>query len=1761
MTTIVTPGHPVEVSEKPDPQLEAFDLTVTTRAAVRVGDVQRGVGEEFRIEDAAPDDVIELEYANGVREWLRVDALQERLPGLNRSIGDEAVLRVPAYWRPSQSRGVTDWVLEGLKVFNIDPIGALTEGPTSELARKTAEHFESKLKPGPGLYTADASLNLQGPIKPGDLTATDKPYLLLLHGTFSTTAASFGSMCRTDEWEAILRHYGGNVLALEHRTLSESPLDNALHAAQRLPEGATVHLLSHSRGGLVGELLCRGRVPQEALAAMRREEDRKKLSELSNVLGDKRLKIERFVRVACPARGTILMSNRLDTYLSIILNLISNIPILTDNLIYTFAKATILTLIKQRADPKDLPGLEAMMPDSPLIRFLNDPKFKVNTDLAIVAGDVEGKGLLGHLGVLASDLFYRQDHDLVVNTESMFKGLEREKGAYYAFEKGAGVNHFNYFANESSRRRVQNWLTAKPGEVVEGFKRLEGEPVPERVRGLLTPKDPSVPVVFVIPDLMTSQLHQDRKLIWLGVDSLADGAVEQLELDGRRGKETLAVGGVIPGGYDKLIASLDRRFEVVVFPYDWRKSVMDNGGRLAIEIESLLRRFDGRGVHLLAHGAGGLVARALVASHPETWQAIRQRGGRLLMLGTPNNGLYAAFQLFSGQERLTRMIELLDPNLDAAGVAHIFRTFPGLAELLPEDSLVDVWDVTAWESSGVNFTNKKEQETFGKLLKEAKQVRATLRSAVDTEHMLYVAGVASTTVSGVRLDGAEAGLAFTVTSQGDGQVTYAHGRLAQVPTWYMPAAHGDLISYEKGFAALIDLLEIGRTDLLATTPPMRGQPPSATLPESPVILFPNTDDLIAAVLGSTPQPREDSEIITLNVRVAHGSLEHANYPVAVGHYDGDVIVGAEAALDRLFDGRLSQRFAMRLYPGSDGTAEVILVPGQGPGGALIIGLGEVGQITPEMLTARVTTAALRYALMLADSLKKDAGETGWEAANFSPVLIGTSGGRSLNIDASITAIVKGALLANRSLRDLKLLDRVRIEEIEFIELYEDIATYAAHVVKRLETTLGSFIQPGEEVRGHPHLRALEGGLLQRPVEEYNTGWWRRIQISQIDPTQTNTGDLRFVNLTDRARAEETLQATQRKLIDAFVDAAIRQTRQEDRIGTSLFELLLPNTFKVESRETANMLFVLDGNAAQYPWEMLAEPGEKPLSLRKGFLRQLKTVSFRPDVRQAQGKNALVIGDPDLSGSSFSQLPGARQEAEAVVATLQKQGYEVNPRIGTDALDIIASLFEKEYRLIHISGHGLYNSEHPEQSGVVIGNDFFLTAAELGQLRAVPELVFLNCCHLGTVDREGVGTQRQQRPVAWNKLAASVSEQLIHIGVRAVIAAGWAVDDLAALDFATEFYEHMLADRRQDFAGAILRARQLIKERYPQTNTWGAYQCYGDPSFTLGGPAQAARPQEREYVAPQEIIGELNTIRRRIAESEMAQKKLLVKDVELLEQQLDREWQSGEMLYAFGETYGELGISDKAINYYEKAIMVSGANERVPLRAIEQLANLQTRYAIQLRRELQQNSMKPKEAQRLEKNIEKLMEEAQDRLAWLLKVGKTPERLALLGSCHKRLALAATGNKRTDQLSQATEFYRQAHKESQGSTGLNPYHALNLVACGFAHGDAQDPQMKLELLELIDGSEKAARMRSQEQPSYWLRVAIPDAALLRALIQNDLKQREQEILQMYQEVFERGATIRERASALDQFEFLSEILMEQGETELAAAVKRLQAALG
>jgi CHAT domain-containing protein len=165
------------------------------------------------------------------------------------------------------------------------------------------------------------------------------------------------------------------------------------------------------------------------------------------------------------------------------------------------------------------------------------------------------------------------------------------------------------------------------------------------------------------------------------------------------------------------------------------------------------------------------------------------------------------------------------------------------------------------------------------------------------------------------------------------------------------------------------------------------------------------------------------------------------------------------------------------------------------------------------------------------------------------------------------------------------------------------------------------------------------------------------------------------------------------------------------------------------------------------------------------------------------------------------------------------GYAVDPQtpIASGNGDAVtAALYTGDYRILHLAGHGVVDLKG--KTGLVLGEDDIFTADDVRNLPSTPDLVFLNCCHIGRIDPQV------------NKLAASMSEAFIQIGCRAVVAAGWAVDDKAAIDFAREFYNQMVAG--ETFGRAVLEARKLVRRDHAQTNTWGAYQCYGNPDFRL-----------------------------------------------------------------------------------------------------------------------------------------------------------------------------------------------------------------------------------------------------------------------------------------------------------------------------------------
>ena len=111
------------------------------------------------------------------------------------------------------------------------------------------------------------------------------------------------------------------------------------------------------------------------------------------------------------------------------------------------------------------------------------------------------------------------------------------------------------------------------------------------------------------------------------------------------------------------------------------------------------------------------------------------------------------------------------------------------------------------------------------------------------------------------------------------------------------------------------------------------------------------------------------------------------------------------------------------------------------------------------------------------------------------------------------------LLMSSCIRDQQLDDRVRVEEIEIVETYRDMAAEAAHELLILAERLNGDATAASVIAVAPRVRVLEGGRVNRPANPYASGWWRRIKINEGSlpgGDEQRSEGLEFTVLTDRA---------------------------------------------------------------------------------------------------------------------------------------------------------------------------------------------------------------------------------------------------------------------------------------------------------------------------------------------------------------------------------------------------------------------------------------------------------------------------------------------------------------------------------------------------------------------------------------------------------------------------------------------------------------------
>jgi pimeloyl-ACP methyl ester carboxylesterase/tetratricopeptide (TPR) repeat protein len=1775
-----------------------------SKGRVRLG-VSRDIGGLVELPDMQADDIACVEYANGFKLWTRVDDLyRENAVHSTRGVADEEVDVWEIDPQPrvvGAERGAVSLAIEALEFFGVDLKGVA--------ATELCKWFEARQlqKEGPGLYQCRSlASDLQLDKVPGDsIDATGKPILLFIHGTGSSSAGGFGKLwtnakeAGVEARKALQEKYGEACYAFDHRSLTVSPIDNALDIAKTLPEHAEVHLVTHSRGGLVGELLCLGqrdktsdplqddlldtifdaekdRTQGELFGLGLKEpkaykpghykEQKKQLLKLREVLDEKQIKVTRFVRVACPALGTTLASGRLDRWLSIIQHLTGG------NDFIQF----LLGVLKERTDPRTLPGLEAMMPGSGLVRLLNYPDLKVSADLTVIAGDIEANSVWSKLKLQLVDWFYDSEHDLVVNTGSMYGGLARKEGsARFFFDQGNDVSHFNYFKNEESVQKL-----------AAGLLRADSDPAGYQAISLAKPKAPargvrraalsSGPLAIVLHGTMGSHLAQDNDKIWLDYRALCKGRLAELGITMPR----VVSLGLLDDFYGDFVDYLGASHRVEPFHYDWRLSIIDSAHALSRLVSSRLADCEAKRqpIRFVAHSMGGLVVRAMFTLYPDLWRRFQAlQGSRFMMLGTPNAGSYEAVRWLTGWNPTLGKLSWLDIAHDTAGLVNIVNRYPGLLELLPSNDDKNYSDPALWEQICAGGDKNWPLPQADSLKNLGKAWQLVRDSPIDSERMIYVAGWAPETVcafanmSGRGIFSKERPpVRFYPTKKGDGTVPWALGLLPGVKTWYVPeAAHDQLLAYSPAFPAYIDLLQSGATSRLSQEEPGASRDAGIStalsvmsdgMPDS----MPSEADLSSFVFGAGyPVKRaKQRRLPKVNVSICHGNLAYACYPVCVGHYYGDTIVSAEAYLDRRMDGALSKRVSLGLYPGELNSHAIFLHQDKNakPNGAIVIGLGRVGQLSPGMLASGISQALLDYALKVNEWPDDRFGAAGTvRSAKVSFLLIGTGFG-GMSIRDSIERILIGVKSANERLAETCFDDKVLFDNIEFLEIYQDVVIKAA---RELGTILRD-VSLQEHFTWQDQTIKVGPGALQRVLFEEDPNWWHRLEIVYDKKYQI----LRFIALTERARAEVTLVSGQMRLADEFINDMIGETGNSRLTSQTLFEMLIPNRLKESAPDHYDLVLILDEESARYPWELLEDrwgPAHKPAAVAAGMLRQLKTQQFRARPLQTSQKNAFVVGNPVIpvgsDGVIFPDLPGAAQEAEAVAGLLTANGYDVNKALdrrftNLDAKAILNGLHGGAYRILHLAGHGVHEFEiekyfpvketcqacgqdkptdEKRVSGMVIGDNIFLTPGDVEQMRWVPELVFINCCHLGSTDVRYPEARR------YNELAANLGTQFINMGVKAVVAAGWAVDDGAAKAFAEAFYQSMLSGG--SFGIAVLAARKQIYEQFPDVNTWGAYQCYGDPDFRLFDDGQNDKKQLPHYYVRAEWVSDLENIVSTMRSNNSGEgneewRQWLESCFKRVPDDKLEDWQKqADVAAALGTVYGELGDYERAIDHLDKAMAANKAE--FPVKALEQRANYRVKHALQFRQT----------ADKTEKDITlDEIERAIDELNFLISLTptkgqlSTKERLSLLGSAYKRQAwLQSTKAKRKTALEEMRNNYQLAFNKGLESKNIDAYPLTNWITAEVIlswFDKHHDQSWKQDLPGWVTQAIADAKQKMSVNPEYWDSVVEPDCLLMMGLINGEFKAEDiKRIVEGYRLATERGASEKDKAALREHIEFL------------------------
>jgi hypothetical protein len=1046
------------------------------------------------------------------------------------------------------------------------------------------------------------------------------------------------------------------------------------------------------------------------------------------------------------------------------------------------------------------------------------------------------------------------------------------------------------------------------------FRRMRALATRPGQRGLRGPAGNVVVIHGIMGAELTARKGTDDDLVWVNLFRIAFGSLSRLQLqpDGETdvGPWVVRASGILKKYYGELLLSLGGAWNVKPFFFDWRKGL----DAAAAALDARLGEWfgDGAPVHLVAHSMGGLVARTFIANHGARWRSMWDRagkgraGGRLIMLGTPNQGSFAIPQVLMGIEPLVQQLKVVDLSHDMPGLRRIFNTFPGSLQMLPSpfvyDSLTPLYQSATYGALGIPQVH----------LDAARAHHQKLRPIVDPDRMLYVAGYDQPTYSYVdptfpRMANLKA---YAVTRAGDGRVPHVLGLLKDVTSYFLPLDHGALSMDRQVFELLPDLLQDGGSNRAPTAlPNARKVASAAEERQLRAALEKRAADDAAALsalmtrertrrLGPTGEPpplepgdRQAEELILrgflgtgptdgatrpgatgaspanlpvrLQVRVVLGAIQDSDTlaeapdALAVGHYLGVAPQAAEKAVDELLSAgdppgvrgvlaELSERGILRGALGQPFFLPDPRARGGRPRLVAVAGLGEPGRLGVPELT--VVVRELCWSL----------GRLG--RRHLATVLIGAGAG-NLSVSEAMSAWMRGARRAlagaepGRALARLTFVERDPARVGELVEALR--AQRQAQRGQNFEIVLEE--PPASERRQWERARLAD--CLARCRDDAQAEPTSAPAPTVVTVTRENDG-LRFSALTESAAIPERAIIVDEALVMEVNRqlAGAADPASQRRYGQFLHKLVVPEDLRGHFQSPAPLVLLLDADTARLHWEMLAEPDAADeaagsdgfLGTTRGLTRRLRTTfAGPPEPPPPRGRvlRVLVVADP----AQEARLPGAAREGMEVADLFESFGREDGNQVEVtrlfgpqeaNRLDVLLALTERPFDVLHFAGHCFFDEENPPASGWIFSGGARITARELTRIDRVPPFVFSNACESGITPERAAGRGRSA--------PASFAEEFFARGVSNFVCTAWEIDDAAARAFALRIYRELLGlgaerGRYATMAQALQAARMELFDP-SGSRTWGAYQHYGSPAYRFFEPSPPAHRQERTLSA-------------------------------------------------------------------------------------------------------------------------------------------------------------------------------------------------------------------------------------------------------------------------------------------------------------------------